>query len=83
VKCDQCVAEGVTSRLYSKGSTATCMGFEAYYDEDGQYHRHDPNRHSDYFECSNGHKFSRTYKMPCPCPQGCEYGHEPVVVVPS
>jgi hypothetical protein len=64
--CPVCKDSGLTSRVYSKGIMATCLGFMPHYDEVGEKHSHNPNRHVEHFECSNGHTFERAYYIPCP-----------------
>ena len=82
MKCHECIKEGRTSKLYSNGSTVTLMAFTPYYDEDGAYHSHDPNKRTNHYTCGNGHRFSTAFYSPCPCPTGCDYGCEPMVVTP-
>ncbi len=55
MKCPQCIKEGTTSKLYYEYGTSTSMIGNAYYDEEGKYHNHDPNEQSDVYHCSNGH----------------------------
>lgn len=73
MKCPECIAQGLTSRVYPGGATKTLLGFWPYYDEAGAYHSHDPNRRTEYFKCGNGHQWTERKCVPCPCP-GCEYG---------
>lgn len=70
MKCEKCVAAGLKSTVYApRGGFTTCMGWSAFYDEDGVYHRHDPNAHSETWQCSNGHRWNRTYYDLCSAPQ--------------
>lgn len=73
MKCPVCEQQGKKSTLRGGGSFTTCMCGETYWDEDGKYHNHDPNRISTGYHCSNGHEFSVSSRSPC---QSCEYGHE-------
>jgi hypothetical protein len=49
------------------------MGWQPYYDEDGQYHNHDPNWTTQGFRCSKGHNWQTSSQKPCP---NCLYGRE-------
>lgn len=74
MKCPECVSSGQRSKLYNRGSTSTLMGGGMpYYDEEGEYHAHDPNKVTTGWECSNGHSFFETHMRPCPN-RTCEYG---------
>lgn len=72
MKCEKCVAEGKRSTVTDHGGITTCMGTHAYYDEDGEYHFHDPNGHSANFQCSNGHRWSVTTYPRCRV-EGCDF----------
>jgi hypothetical protein len=77
MKCPVCVEQGQRSKVFSNGSTKTLMGGgEPFWDEDGNYHRHDPNRVTSSFCCSTGHYFSETFYKACPN-EDCDYGSEP------
>ncbi len=77
MKCPECVGSNQRSKVYSRGSTSTLMGGGApFYDEDGEYHAHDPNKITDGWQCSNGHSFAETRTRPCPS-RKCEYGKSP------
>lgn len=72
MKCNQCVREGKRSKVFQGMTSSTLMGGGGpYYDEDGSYHRHDPNTISTTYKCSNGHKWVEKSKHSCP---GCDYG---------
>lgn len=67
MKCEQCVSEGKTSRVYEEGGgLTTLLGWSPYYDEDGKKHEHDPNGTVYSYRCSNGHKWSKVYRRKCP-----------------
>jgi len=73
MKCPTCVEEGEKSLVYSGGRSMTCMGGGApYWDEDGEYHSHDPNTISTRYSCSRGHVWGKTSKISCPAP-GCDW----------
>jgi hypothetical protein len=52
-----------------------CLGWRPFYDEDGRYHRHDPNRRRAHYSCSHGHHFVIKSRPSCPC-EGCNFGGE-------
>ena len=53
--CKECKSENKKSTITPNGGSVTCMGFSPYWDEDGEYHYHNPNRYSEWYSCSNGH----------------------------
>lgn len=55
--CPVCQEKGLKSRAYYKYSTRTLMGWETYWDEEGNYHSEDPNHTTSYFYCSLGHEW--------------------------
>jgi hypothetical protein len=72
MKCPECVREGERSRVGSHGATRTAMGVERFWDEDGVAHVHDPNKTTESFSCSRGHRWQVSAKPPCPA-DGCDY----------
>ena len=50
-------------------------GGEAYWDEDGVMHRHDPNQTTAGYRCSNGHEWVERTLSQCPAPE-CDYGQQ-------
>ena len=72
MKCPICVANGTKSKVYEGSSFSTLIGSHPFYDEDGVYHDHDPNTHSDYYSCTLGHSFSVKRINKCPA-TGCEW----------
>ena len=66
MKCPECVEEGKKSTIHCLGGSRTLMGWTQYYDEDGNYHNHDPNHPSMGYRCSNGHTWHVTRKNSCP-----------------
>ncbi len=77
--CPMCSKEGKKSRITCGNISVMCMGSLPYYDDEGEYHDHDPNTHSAYFYCSNDHKWVECSTQPCPNPK-CDYGEsEPKV----
>jgi hypothetical protein len=65
--CPECSVEGRKSKVYPGLSTVTLMASAPYYDEDGEYHDHDPNITTTRFACSNGHDWQEK-KGPAECP---------------
>lgn len=65
--CETCKAEGKKSRVYEGYSSSTCMGYEAYYDENGKHHVHNPNATTTEYSCSNGHRWVKTIYPKCWC----------------
>lgn len=65
--CEKCKQAGLASRVYPPtASVVTCMSHQPFYDEAGAYHSHDPNRRSEAWSCSNGHRWRHTYQRACP-----------------
>jgi len=75
MKCPECLAAGLKSRVESLGGTVTLMGWAPYWDEEGVYHSHDPNIRKSEYGCSNGHAWSEEYQAECPA-SGCDYGKD-------
>lgn len=71
MKCPACVKAGQQSTLTHRYTTG--MFTHSYYDEDGVYHFHDPNRHFGIYECSGGHRVGISRLEPCPA-EDCAYG---------
>lgn len=69
--CRRCQSEGTVSKVYDKGCSSTLMGFDAYYDEEGLYHSHDPNQRYCAYVCSNGHSFDVVRRASC---GNCDFG---------
>jgi hypothetical protein len=69
--CPVCQEEGLKSSVKGSDTFTTCAGVQAYWDEDGDYHRHDPNVSTTSYSCSNGHHFTVRTKRGCAsCGQG-------------
>ena len=65
--CPVCEKMGLKSKVFSNGSSVTLMGYSPYYDEDGQFHNHDPNRITMDYHCSNDHVFVIRKRHSCTC----------------
>ena len=65
--CPTCEKEGEKSKVYSQGGSSTLLGYSPFYDEEGRYHNHDPNRTTAYYECSRGHRWSAIIDNSCWC----------------
>ncbi len=66
MKCPECVAVGLRRTETAGGTSTTLMWSPAFYDEDGKYHDHDPNKKTAEYACSNGHKWVETSRGKCP-----------------
>lgn len=66
VRCPQCVAAGARSTVRTSGVSRTLACSQEYWDEDGRYHSHDPNRHTTRWFCSNGHVWAVNSYPVCP-----------------
>lgn len=71
--CPHCKSENKKSFLYEGLCFTTAMGFQSFYDEDGNYHSHNGNRTSTAYNCSNGHSFSVSVLTQCP---SCDFGKD-------
>jgi hypothetical protein len=78
MKCPRCVEEGRTSKVYSEGGRTTLRGYTPYYDEDGVYHSHNPNRITTSYRCSNDHKWRVCGRTSCP---SCDFGRTPEAII--
>lgn len=67
VTITECPGCAEPSEVYLENVEATTMGYAPFYDKDGRYHTHDPNRHTRYYRCSNGHKWKEKTKISCWC----------------
>jgi hypothetical protein len=76
-KCPTCVENGARSRVFVPGhSVATAMAAQDFYDEDGNFHHHDPNSRVQQFSCSEGHAWAEVSTSGC---RSC--GTEPTLIV--
>ena len=82
MKCPKCEELGLKSKVFSKGSSSTLMGYPSYHDEEGVYHHHDRNKVNTVYICSEGHTFYTTQKgTPCPSyPENCDFGGGPIEI---
>jgi len=65
--CRECVAEGKKSRLVHNGGTVTAMNCRAFWDGEGHPHFHDGNIRTNFYHCTNGHRYSeQADKAACP-----------------
>jgi len=66
VKCPLCVKDGLTSTIRVPGrgvSTDSCV--KCFYDETGEFHRHDPNLLTQPLLCSRGHQLVLVTRFGC------------------
>jgi len=64
--CPQCAQEGERSKVWAGASMGTAIYCQPYYDEDGVYHRHDPNTTTISYHCSRGHTWTKRTGKGCP-----------------
>jgi len=68
--CPGCVEEGLKSTVSHETRAHYLMAWRPYWDEEGDYHVHDPNSHASWFRCSNGH----VWPIPNLCPaEDCDF----------
>ena len=66
MQCPECVKEGKASRVYMGVGARTLMCEERYYDEDGLFHSHNPNGHTQAYYCTQNHNWATTNYDQCP-----------------
>jgi hypothetical protein len=71
--CPECKKEGLKSTIMLGGGSSTLMGYNPYFDEEGVYHKHNPNSFCCSWMCSNKHTGTTSIGNPCPAPN-CNYG---------
>ena len=80
MKCTYCQEEGLTSSVRSHGGSRTLLGGGGVsWDEEGEYHDHDPNATTMLYTCSNNHCWTVKAYQPCPA-EKCRVGKEEPVV---
>jgi hypothetical protein len=70
MKCPVCEEMDLKSKVFPGTQTTTLAMGESYYDEDGEWHDHDPNRTTRSFWCSQNHGWSTSSYRKCP---SCDY----------
>ena len=71
--CPQCKEEGLKSTITATSMYATtAMAYHTYYDEEGRYHQHNPNRSTARLSCSKGHELVHVFQPGCGV-EGCEF----------
>lgn len=68
--CQQCKKKEKKSNVYIGSSYSTAMCVHSYYDENGEYHSHDPNIRSTSYSCSNNHSWVAKSSGSCWCGWG-------------
>lgn len=56
--CPTCREQGLKSSVYMLSCQTTLLAGYAYWDENGTYHYHNPNKTTCHYRCSNGHEWS-------------------------
>jgi hypothetical protein len=64
--CETCKSLGLNSTISVGPIFTTLMASYSFYDENGEYHHHDPNKIITSLRCSNGHSFETSKTTPCP-----------------
>ena len=67
MKCPTCEVEGEKSKVFIGPSMTTLMVAQGFYDEEGQYHLHDPNQRSTTYSCSRDHSWIHGGVRECWC----------------
>lgn len=81
MKCPKCQEEGKRSILTDEGGSMTTKYCPPFYDEEGIYHNHDTNTHTNHYRCSRGHVFTINRKGTCPSyPEHCDFHNEPEII---
>jgi hypothetical protein len=62
----ECVNDEKRSTVTVGPTDSTLMHAAPYYDEEGQYHLHDPNTLTTTYRCSRGHTWITRGMVPCP-----------------
>ena len=65
--CPVCVKEGKKSQVFPGVAMTTAMYAQAFYDEKGKYHCHDPNITTRTYTCTNRHQWRVRSHGNCPC----------------
>lgn len=65
--CKECQTQGLKSLVYINPGATTLSCPRSYYDEDGNYHLHDPNSTIYYLRCSKGHEWKMKDYNKCWC----------------
>lgn len=76
--CPTCKDSDQKSTVRHLWSYTTLLWSNPWYDDEGNYHSHDPNRTTSGFRCSNGHEIR--IKGRSPCPQG-DYDTETEITI--
>ena len=72
MKCPECEQVSLQSKVYVRNGAVTCLGWQPFYDENGTYHSHNPNRHTVSYQCSEGHNWAESHLSRCPAPD-CDW----------
>lgn len=66
MRCPKCITENRRSTVRRVELPATHVPVDAYYDEEGLAHVHDPNPRAVKQTCSNGHVWTTKWFVTCP-----------------
>lgn len=67
MKCPECQKEGKKSTVCVRFGETTLMYCSPFYDEEGNYHYHDINDTTTFYECSRKHAWSEISTGSCWC----------------
>jgi hypothetical protein len=56
--CEICEKEGTQYKVFVGATSRTLVAWQPFFDEEGNFHNHDPNFNATYYTCSNGHSWS-------------------------
>lgn len=70
MKCLECIRLGKKSTVTPHECSVTLAYYTPYYDEEGIYHHHDKNTHTQQFTCSNNHRWETKSHGICSCGWG-------------
>jgi hypothetical protein len=71
--CPHCDENCGSSKVTAEIGEGTTMGWFPFYDEQGLYHSHDPNKYIIHYSCTNQHYWTEQKKLSCP---NCSYPSE-------
>lgn len=67
VLCAACQKDNKKSIVHSGISMSTMISCPSFFDEEGRQHKHDTNKRTTDYHCSEGHRWGADSYMPCWC----------------
>jgi len=80
MKCPTCEADGLKSQVRAQGTSYTLAMVDVFWDDNGRWHKHDPNKYSQSFYCSKGHSWYKIWYPKCPA---CNFNEEKHIILES